>query len=234
MTDAEGAGAPFLQWRDGEGRQHTLMLAPEWARVTVGRSFRSDMPLAWDLEISRAHAVLEAAGADWTLVDDGLSRNGTFVNGNRVDGRQLLQDQDRLRFGKTEVLYRRPSAGGAPEAAAPPVEAPPLPPPVEPPAPPRVEPPEPRSAGATGASHLTGSQRRVLIALCRPMVQSGSAMPATNQEIAAEVSLSAHSVAAHMQDLTERFGLGHLPEDEKRTRLVAVVLRLGLLSPDDF
>jgi hypothetical protein len=98
----------------------------------------------------------------------------------------------------------------------------------------RVEAPAPPPTAATGASHLTLSQRNVLIALCRPMVQSDAAMPATNQEVAAETFLSVHSVSAHMQDLTERFGLGHLPEDEMRARLVAVVLRLGLLSPDDF
>ena len=42
------------------------------------------------------------------LVDEGLSRNGSFVNGERVDGRRLLDDGDELRFGQTLLRYRAP------------------------------------------------------------------------------------------------------------------------------
>ena len=31
---------------------------------------------------------------DWTVVDDGLSRNGTYVNGERIHGRRRLVDGD--------------------------------------------------------------------------------------------------------------------------------------------
>ena len=34
-------------------------------------------------------------------MDDGLSRNGTFVNGERLSGRRRLTDGDTLRFGGT-------------------------------------------------------------------------------------------------------------------------------------
>ena len=40
--------------------------------------------LDWDSEISRVHAALERIGDDWTVVDDGLSHNGTYLNGERV------------------------------------------------------------------------------------------------------------------------------------------------------
>jgi hypothetical protein len=182
------------------------MLPPGRWRVTIGRRLHSDVALSWDVEVSREHALLERNGEGWMLVDEELSRNGSFVNGVRLDGRRALQDEDRLRFGRTELVYRGQS--------------------------PPVAQPRPDSDGRL--ARLTDSQSKVLIALCRPMVQSDSAMPASNQEIAAEVVLSVHAVAAHMHDLAERFGLSHLPEDEKRTRLVAVVLRVGLLSPADF
>lgn len=39
--------------------------------------------------------MLEPIGEAWTLVDDGLSRDGSFVNGSRVQGRHRLQDRDR-------------------------------------------------------------------------------------------------------------------------------------------
>lgn len=206
MTQAQGSGVPSLHWNDGDGEPQVLMLPPGRWRVTVGRRLHSDVALSWDVEVSREHALLERGGEGWLLVDEQLSRNGSFVNGVRLDGRQPLEDEDRLRFGRTELVYRCPT--------------------------PAVAPSRPQSDGRL--AQLTDSQRRVLIALCRPMVQTDSATPATNQEIAAEVLLSVHAVAAHMHDLAERLGLSHLPEDEKRTRLVAVVLRVGLLTAADF
>ena len=65
--------------------------------------------LTWDSEVSRLHAQLEPVGPDWTVVDDGLSRNGTFVNGERVNGRRRLRDGDRLVFGDTPVTFRAPA-----------------------------------------------------------------------------------------------------------------------------
>jgi pSer/pThr/pTyr-binding forkhead associated (FHA) protein len=238
VTAAEHAGVPFLYWRDGDGEQRLFRLSAARSQVTIGRRVQSDVALSWDPEISRAHAVLEPGGQTWVLVDEGMSRNGSFVNGSRVDGRWPLRDRDRLRFGKTELIFRDPRAVeaeaplAAPAPAAPPEQPPPVEqlPPLEQPPPVEAEP----AAPATGAAHLTESQRKVLVALCRPMVQSDSGTPASNQEIAGEVYLSVHAVSSHMHDLADRFGLAHLPEDEKRARLVAVVLRVGLIRPEDF
>jgi hypothetical protein len=81
---------------------------------------------------------------------------------------------------------------------------------------------------------LSPMQRRILIALCRPVRDSESATPATNREIAAEVFLSIDAVKAHLRVLFDRFGLGELPQNEKGARLVASVLVSGLLSPREF
>jgi predicted ArsR family transcriptional regulator len=77
-------------------------------------------------------------------------------------------------------------------------------------------------------------QRKVLIALCRPVHQSASAIPATNRQIAEEVYLTVDAVKAHLRVLFERYGLSQLPQNEKRTRLVASVLDGGALAPRDF
>ena len=82
--EAEATGIPFLYWLDDDGEQHVVMLPPDRTRVTIGRREQSDVPLTWDGEVSRAHALLEPIGEEWTLIDDGLSRNGSFVNGSRV------------------------------------------------------------------------------------------------------------------------------------------------------
>ena len=46
------------------------------------------------------HALLERLHEEWSAVDDGGSRNGSFVNGERVDGRRRLRDGDVLRVGE--------------------------------------------------------------------------------------------------------------------------------------
>jgi hypothetical protein len=77
-------------------------------------------------------------------------------------------------------------------------------------------------------------QRKVLIALCRPVVEASSATPATNPQIAAEVFLSVDAVKAHLRILFDRFGLGDLPQNEKRGRLVSMALSAGVVAQHDF
>ena len=50
-------------------------------------------------------------GGDWVVCDDGLSHNGTFVNGERVRGRRRLRDGDVIAVGATRSrCSTRPSA----------------------------------------------------------------------------------------------------------------------------
>src|ERR1041385_4720036 len=91
---AERRGTPFLLYLDGDGGQHIVDLAARADLVSIGRQPGSDVTLEWDTEVSRTHAILERVGGAWTLVDDGLSRNGSFVKGQRVRGRRRLHDGD--------------------------------------------------------------------------------------------------------------------------------------------
>jgi pSer/pThr/pTyr-binding forkhead associated (FHA) protein len=108
VIEAERTGVPFVHWRTGEGMQQLVLLHTDQQRLTVGRRGDADLALPWDPEVSRAHALLERVGGSWTVVDDGLSRNGTFVNGGRIHGRHPLHDRDRLCFGRTPVVFREP------------------------------------------------------------------------------------------------------------------------------
>lgn len=209
VIEAEATGVPFLHWLDGDGEQHILLLGEDRPRVTIGRRTNCDVALSWDQEVSREHALLESVGEAWTLVDDGLSRNGSFVNGTQIHGRRRLDDRDKLCFGVTHVTYREASRAEGSESTA-------------------------RPPGAAGQIPLTDIQRKLLIALCRPIMESASTTPATNPQIAADVHLSVDAVKAHMRDLFVRFGLGELPQNEKRNRLVVSVLASGLLAPHDF
>ena len=205
---AERTGEPFLLYRDGDGRQHIADLDPAATGLTVGRRPDNHVALAWDAEVSRVHAQFERVGGDWAVIDDGLSRNGTYVNVDRVTGRRRLRDGDRLCFGETPVLYRAPGNEASLSTAV---------------------------VGARqGDVSLTEAQRRILVALCRPLRDSAYATPATNREIAEEVHLSVDAVKAHLRLVFERLGLDDLPQNQKRARLAALALVNGLVRQHDF
>jgi DNA-binding SARP family transcriptional activator len=107
LLETERRGAPFVACKDGDGR---LCLFPleDLERATIGRLEHNQIALGWDPEVSRTHVQLELVGGDWTLVDDGLSRNGSFVNGVSVPGRRRLVNGDVLRVGRTALVFRAP------------------------------------------------------------------------------------------------------------------------------
>jgi pSer/pThr/pTyr-binding forkhead associated (FHA) protein len=108
LAEARRRGDPYLVYLDGSGRERVLSMSDSWTRVTVGRGVASDVALSWDAAVSTVHATLERLGDDWVLIDEGLSRNGSFVNGQQVSGRRRLMDGDELRFGDTRVGFHAP------------------------------------------------------------------------------------------------------------------------------
>ena len=108
FQEALRSGYPFLVWHDAGGREHVLSLPDSWQSLTVGRGMSCDLILHWDDDTSRIHAELRRMGDDWVLVDEGLSRNGSWLNGERVTGRRRLSDGDTLRFGQTEIAFFAP------------------------------------------------------------------------------------------------------------------------------
>jgi pSer/pThr/pTyr-binding forkhead associated (FHA) protein len=207
IVEARRRGQPFLAFRDKHECQRVLSLEDTWDRVTIGRGPSNDIGLPWDEEVSRVHAEVVRIADDWAVVDDGLSRNGTFVNGDRVSGRRRLRDGDAMRFGQTLVVFRAPGAVAAGTVAA---------------------------GDTPDAASVTDTQRRILVALCRPYREGSEfATPATNKGIAAEVFLSVDAVKAHLRTLFERFGVGELPQNEKRVRLAELALRSGVVAPRD-
>ena len=207
LIAAERGGQPFLTGRGEDGGQVIFLLPRDKWRLSVGRKPESDIAIGWDVEVSRAHALLELIGDQWTLVDDGLSSNGSYVNGQRVVGRQRLRQGDRLCFGTTQLLFRDP---GPLESEA-----------------------TRRDARST-AMPLSPMQHKVLVALCRPLNDATSALPATNKQIADEIFLSVDAVKAQLRLLFERFGLGELAQNEKRVRLAQSAFASGSVSPRDF
>ena len=206
--DAAKAGSAFLVYRDEEGRQRILGLEPR--AHTVGRAHGLDVSLTWDTEVSRVHAEIQPLGSQWLVVDDGLSRNGTWLNGLRVSGRQRLNDGDTLRFGNTLVAFSWADPHDDTRSRT-------------------------RTASELSrAIDVSPSQRRVLVALCRPY--KGGARyttPPTNQQIAEELFLSPDAVKTHLRALFSRFGLEDLGQNQKRAKLAEMALRLGIVTDQE-
>jgi predicted component of type VI protein secretion system len=187
------------------GTQRLVELVAQPGRLTVGRGSENQLALPWDAKVSRVHCELERLGGEWAINDAGLSRNGTFVNEQRLTERRRLREGDVIRVGSTRLTVRgleqRPSVTAGSESSG-------------------VTPP------------LTDRQRAILAALARPFANAdGLAGPATNQAIAAEVHLSVDAVKGHLRVLYARFGLDELPQQEKRVRLADRALRDGLTQP---
>jgi hypothetical protein len=208
MLALERTGEPFLVMRDTAGGLHLMPLGADAGELTLGRRAGMDLSIPWDAEVSGLHAELRRLGEEWTVADDGLSRNGTFLNGERVVGRQRLRPGDRLLVGRTIIAYCQKHTDSS-ERTVPSGTLPEVP-------------------------TLSETQRQILIALCRPYGGGGEfAVPASNQQIAGEVFLGIDAVKRHLRTLFQSFGLGELPQNQKRARLAELALRLGIVSQRD-
>ncbi|HEX9831465.1 MAG TPA: FHA domain-containing protein [Mycobacterium sp.] len=199
--------SPALQFTDDHGYacEHSLDNAE---RVVIGRSPDATIPLLADNSVSRLHAIIEWVDTHWTVVDDGLSRNGTFVNGERVNGRRPLHSGDKIRIGESIFTYRdgtRPAQNTTSVAGAIP-----------------------------NRGSLTDAQLRVLVSLCRPC-RGGSpyAVPASNQQIADELYVSTETVKTHLRALFAKFGLDDNTMHNKRARLVERAMLSGVVTDRD-
>jgi hypothetical protein len=204
LRAAERERIPLLLCRTGDGTQRILRLLPDPGRVTVGRAPINDVSLDWDPAVSRAHAVVELVGGVWAVLDAGLSRNGTFVNGERVQGQRPLRHSDAVRVGNTLLVFWCPTSRPGETTVS--------------------------DVARLPAPHLTPAQLAVLRALCRPSLGPALTPPAGNERIAAELSLTASAVKAHLRILYQKFGIAGLPQAEKRIRLVALAVEAGLVG----
>ena len=95
-----GAGAELVVTA-GTAAGRRLSLKDE---LVIGRAVAGDGRLSDDHELSRRHARLARdAGGQLTIEDLG-SANGTFVNGERLAGRQVLNIGDSVRIGSTVAI----------------------------------------------------------------------------------------------------------------------------------
>jgi pSer/pThr/pTyr-binding forkhead associated (FHA) protein len=174
-------------------------------RVTLGAADANDVVISWDQTVSGLHAVLERIGEAGWVVKDLSSRNGTFVNGERIWGERPLYAGDEIRVGGTRILFR--SDRPVPDSRT---TVGPEPPPV-----------------------ITPREREVLMALCRPMF-SGDVFtePASIRDIARELVISDAAVKQHLLHLYDKFDI-RTPTERRRVRLANDALRRNVVRVAD-
>ena len=175
------------------------LVALEGGRLTLGSDAANDLALAADPTLSRLHAVLERYGAGW-CVRDLDSRNGTFVNGQRVWRERPLRPGDELRVGATRLVYR----GEEPTSAG--------------------------TQAGEPAPELTRREREVLVVLCRTVLGGAAfTEPASIREIADALVISEAAVKQHLAHLYDKFGI-HGGGERRRVRLANEALRRGAVT----
>jgi pSer/pThr/pTyr-binding forkhead associated (FHA) protein len=205
---AERIGAPFLVYRDDEGRQHIFSFAQRARSVTLGRREEADISVPWDPEMSRVHAVLELRAGEWTVTDDGLSQNGTWINGLRLAGRRRLADGDLLRVGRTIFAFCAPGASSVGPTLVP--------------------------GELSATPRFSEQQQRVLRALCRPLFSDGEGInPATDEEIAEATGIPLEAVVSELDHLGRAMGLEGMPHADQRAEIALLAMRSGLVSADE-
>lgn len=179
------------------------LVALEAERLTVGAHPAADLVLASDPTVSRLHAVFERFPAAWCVRDLG-SRNGTFLNGERLAGERALHPGDEVRVGQTRLVLRQPDSSG--DTATAPTEAPPP---------------------------LTRRERDVLVELCRPVLAGDLfTEPASIRQVAKALSVTEPAVKQHLLHLYDKFGVYEEP-NRRRVALANAALRRGAVNLGD-
>jgi len=202
MSDTRGAD-PSDDRSPGEGNDHLEMwvgstrdLIPlRRDGISIGLSPTNDVPLPFDRTVSRVHCVVELVASRW-CVRDLASRNGTFVNGERVWGALPLRAGDEIRIGTVRFVVR------IDEGVAPGEE----------------------TVGAETSPALTRREHDVLLALCGPMF-SGDVFrePGSTRQIATELVVTEAAVKQHLSRLYDKFGL--FDQEGRRTRRAIKAIR---------
>ena len=82
----------------------------EKGTICLGRSPENDVVLA-DQFCSSCHALIVAVEGGFVLRDKG-SKNGSFVNGQRVEGERPLRPGDEIVVGSTRIMFGQKSTSG--------------------------------------------------------------------------------------------------------------------------
>jgi hypothetical protein len=209
MNAAKRRRIPLLTWRDDHGELHIRELR-SGETYSIGRRPTMAVVIGWDPKVSGLHAQLECVGGEWVISDDGLSKNGTLVNGELIRERSRLRNRDVIRVGTCLLAFHAAEAGEGHFTAT-----------------------HAQEAGDV-IPKFDETQRLVLTELCRNYLVYGRPMAAQNQEIADALGYTVDMVKNRLRNMFKTCGIDHLPRNDKRAELIAYVVRNGIVSPTDY
>lgn len=170
-------------------------------RTTIGAAATNDVVISWDQTVSRVHAVMERIGEAGWVVRDLSSRNGTFVNGERLWRERPMYAGDEIRIGATRILFRSDMPATEQWTTVSPKPTP----------------------------NVTPREREVLIALCRPMFSEDVfTEPASVRTIARELFITEAAVKQHLVRLYDKFDIRDAAE-HRRSQLANEALRRNVV-----
>lgn len=192
-----------LEIRKPSGRE---LITLSGQRVTVGKASTNIVSLEHDSTVSRLHAVLENLGFAWSVRDVG-SRNGTYLNGEKISAERVLRSGDELRVGKSRLIFWEAKEGDETTAGEATISATP------------AETPPP----------LTRRELEVLVVLCRPLVSDDPFPAAASvRRMAQELFVTEAAIKQHLQNLYDKFGIP--AEGERRVRLANEAIGRGAVT----
>lgn len=206
VMEAAREGLALLLWKDDVKVLHLRQLRPD-TEYFIGRSDDMSVPLSWDGRVSGLHAKLVCAGGEWLVTDDGWSKNGTFVNEERVDRSARLREKDVIRIGRTQLGFR--AAVGV-----------------------RDLPFTTTDTRTRTLPKFDEADRAILVELCRIYFTAeppGQLVSATNKDIALALHLAEVTVSHRLRRMYARADINH-GKNANRTALMQLVIGNSVIT----
>ena len=199
-------GHAYLRYRDG-GAFRAVALDPSASPIYIGRDAGCAARILEDGRVSRRHARVIFGAGQWSI-EDGPSRNGTFVDGKRTTGEQILDEGALLTVGGTTLSFHVPAAATVVTTLA--------------------------DEPSVRRLHPTPTQRKVLVELARPFLDPGTdlALAPTNAAIAARLGYQVATIRDAISDLYRQAGLARGVSDQ-RGELVRLAIRERAVTRHD-
>ena len=199
-------GHAYVRYRDG-GDYNAVALDPAASPIYIGRDAGCGVRIVNDARVSRRHARLIFGAGQWSI-EDGPSRNGTYVEGERTTGEQILEDATTFTVGKTLLSLHVPPGSSVVTTLA--------------------------DAPATRRLHPNATQRKVLVELVRPFFERDDSVPSTptNSEIADRLGYQAATIRDAISDLYRQAGITRGARDQ-RAELARLAVHEQAVTPRD-
>ena len=190
-----------VEVRSTRGRERVVNLVEP--TYVVGSDPEDASIVIDDSTTSGVHAQLDRVGTAWLIRDLG-SRNGTFVDGQRLTGQIRLHDRQQVSIGRNYWLVFR---DGRPRSTDP-----------------LIAPPQ----------NITRGEKRVLVELCRPkLAHNPFHEPASVREIAGRLGVGKGAIEQHLTNLYDKFGIHADEVANRRVSLAEEAMRRGAVTISD-